>query len=206
MIKEKLGDRLDGWIHTAAPFLFRRSIDPNWLTVIGAVVSLLAAAAFAAGWFAVGGVGILAGGFFDLVDGVVARHHGTSTRFGAFLDSTLDRLVDMALLLGIALHYAQLGRPDLVLLAGVALIATVLVSYSKACAERYVPEITVGFLERGERVGLLAAGGILGLVVPALWAVAIGSTITLVQRFERAHREMKKADAAERAGLGEQLG
>ena len=75
MIKEKLGDRLDGWIHTALPFLFSRPIDPNLLTVVGALVSLLAAAAFAAGWFVIGGVGILAGGFFDLVDGVVARHH-----------------------------------------------------------------------------------------------------------------------------------
>jgi CDP-diacylglycerol--glycerol-3-phosphate 3-phosphatidyltransferase len=203
MIKEKLGDRLDGWIHTALPFLFVRSIDPNLLTVVGALVSLLAAAAFAAGWFVVGGVGILAGGFFDLVDGVVARHHGTTTRFGGFLDSTLDRLVDMALLLGIALYFARVGRPEVVLLAGVALIASVLVSYSKACAEQYVPEIKVGIMERGERVGLLAAGGILGLVVPALWAVAIGSSITVIQRFDRAYKEMQKADAADRAGLGE---
>jgi CDP-diacylglycerol--glycerol-3-phosphate 3-phosphatidyltransferase len=203
MIKEKLGDRLDGWIHTALPFLFVRSIDPNLLTVVGALVSLLAAAAFAAGWFVVGGVGILAGGFFDLVDGVVARHHGTTTRFGGFLDSTLDRLVDMALLLGIALYFARVGRPEVVLLAGVALIASVLVSYSKACAEQYVPEIKVGIMERGERVGLLAAGGILGLVVPALWAVAIGSSITVIQRFDRAYKEMQKADAADRAGLRE---
>jgi CDP-diacylglycerol--glycerol-3-phosphate 3-phosphatidyltransferase len=203
MIKEKIGDRLDGWIHTALPFLFVRSIDPNLLTVVGALVSLLAAAAFAAGWFVVGGVGILAGGFFDLVDGVVARHHGTTTRFGGFLDSTLDRLVDMALLLGIALYFARVGRPEVVLLAGVALIASVLVSYSKACAEQYVPEIKVGIMERGERVGLLAAGGILGLVVPALWAVAIGSSITVIQRFDRAYKEMQKADAADRAGLRE---
>lgn len=205
MIKEKLGDRLDGWIHTALPFLFSRPIDPNLLTVVGALVSLLAAAAFAAGWFVIGGVGILAGGFFDLVDGVVARHHGTTTRFGAFLDSTLDRLVDMALLLGIALYFARVGRSDVVLLAGVALIASVLVSYSKACAEHYVPEIKVGILERGERVGLLAAGGILGLIVPALWVVAIGSSVTVIQRFDRAYKEMQKADAADRAGLGERL-
>jgi phosphatidylglycerophosphate synthase len=205
MIKEKFGDRLDDWIHAALPFLFRRKVDPNLLTVVGALVSLLAAAAFAAGWFVIGGVGILAGGFFDLVDGVVARHHGTTTRFGAFLDSTLDRLVDMALLLGIALHFARVGRSDVVLLAGVALIASVLVSYSKACAEHYVPEIKVGVLERGERVGLLAAGGILGLIVPALWVVAIGSSVTVIQRFDRAYKEMQKADAADRAGLGERL-
>jgi CDP-diacylglycerol--glycerol-3-phosphate 3-phosphatidyltransferase len=203
MIKEKFGDRLDGWLHAAIPFVFRRPINPNLLTVIGTLVSLVAAAAFASGAFAWAGVLVLAGGFFDLIDGVVGRHHGTSTRFGAFLDSTLDRLVDMALLLGIALYFARIGRPDVVLLAGVALIATVLVSYSKACAERYVDEIKVGVLERGERIGLIAAGGILGLVEPALWVVAIGSVVTVIQRFNRSYREMEKADAEERLGLGE---
>jgi CDP-diacylglycerol--glycerol-3-phosphate 3-phosphatidyltransferase len=205
MIKEKLGDRLDGWIHAALPFLFRRPLNPNILTVTGTLVSLVAAVSFAQGWFLAGGILILAGGFFDLIDGVVARHHGISTRFGAFLDSTLDRLVDMALLLGIAMYFARAGRSGGVLLAGAALIATVLVSYSKACAERFVPEITVGVFERGERVGFLAAGGIFGLVIPALWIVAIGSTITLIQRFERAYREMHQIDADERAGLGERV-
>ena len=161
-----------------------------------------AALAFAGGWFLAGGILILAGGFFDLIDGVVARHHGIATRFGAFLDSTLDRLVDMALLLGIAMHFAQSGRSGGVLLAGAAMIGTVLVSYSKACAERFLPEITVGVLERGERVGILAAGAIFGLMIPALWLIAIGSAITVIQRFERAYRGMNQIDAAERAGPG----
>jgi CDP-diacylglycerol--glycerol-3-phosphate 3-phosphatidyltransferase len=205
MIKEKLGGRLDGWIHAAVPFLFRRSVNPNLLTLLGASISLVSAAALAQGWFVAGGFLMLAGGAFDLVDGVVARHHGISTRFGAFLDSTMDRLVDMALFLGVAMHFATVGRPGVVLLAGVALIATVLVSYSKACAERSVPEIKVGFLERGERVGILAAGAIFGAMVPALWLIALGSTITVAQRFERAYRVMEQIDADERAGLGEQV-
>ena len=205
MIKEKLGDRLDGWIHAALPFLFRRPLNPNLLTVTGALVSLVAAVAFARGSFLAAGILVLAGGFFDLIDGVVARHHGVSTRFGAFLDSTLDRLVDMALLIGIAMYFAQTGRPGGVLLAGTALVATVLVSYSKACAERSVPQVTVGVLERGERVGILAAGAIFDLLVPALWVVAIGSTITVIQRFVRAYREMQQIDADERAGLGERV-
>lgn len=205
MIKEKLGDRLDGWIHAALPFLFRRPMNPNFLTVTGALVSIVAAVAFARGSFLAAGILVLAGGFFDLIDGVVARHHGVSTRFGAFLDSTLDRFVDMALLLGIAMYFAQTGRPGGVLLAGTALVATVLVSYSKACAERFVPQVSVGVLERGERVGLLAAGAIFDLLVPALWIVAIGSTITVIQRFVHAHREMQQIDADERAGLGERV-
>jgi CDP-diacylglycerol--glycerol-3-phosphate 3-phosphatidyltransferase len=117
----------------------------------------------------------------------------------------MDRFVDMALLLGIAMHFARTGSSGGVLLAGVALIATVLVSYSKACAERSVPEITVGILERGERVGILAAGGLFGLMVPALWVVAIGSTVTVIQRFERAYREMEQMDAAERVTPEERI-
>jgi phosphatidylglycerophosphate synthase len=205
VIKEKFGDRLDGWIRAALPFLFRRPVDPNFLTVTGALVSLVAAVAFARGSFFAAGILVLAGGFFDLIDGVVARHHGVSTRFGAFLDSTLDRLVDMALLLGVAMYFAQAGRPGGVLLAGAALVSTVLVSYAKACAERSLPRVTVGLLERGERVGILAAGGIFGLLVPALWVIAIGSTITVIQRFVHAHREMQQIDDDERAGLGEHV-
>ena len=83
MIKQQLGDRLDGWIHTAFPFLFVRPLNPNLLTVIGAVGSIVAAAAFAEGWLVCGGILMLASGFFDLVDGVVARHQGIATRFGA---------------------------------------------------------------------------------------------------------------------------
>ncbi len=120
MIKSVVGQRLDPLIHRLFPFLFVRRLNPNALTVWGAVVSLLAAAAFMRGQFPLAGVLMLGGGFFDLVDGVVARHHGISTRFGAFLDSTLDRLVDMALLTGISVYYASIGDPGSVLLTGVA--------------------------------------------------------------------------------------
>ena len=206
MIKAKFGDRIDGWIQTALPFLFRRPIDPNFLTLLGLLISLVASVAFAGGWLRAGGVLILLGGFFDLVDGVVARHHGTSSTFGAFLDSTLDRLVDMLLLLGILMHYAVVDRPAEVLLAGVVLVASVMTSYAKARAERYVPDFGGGVLERGERVGILAAGAILGFLVLALWIVAIGATITVIQRFLLARREMERLDAAARADAAEQGG
>ncbi len=199
MIKQRLGDRLDGWIQTAFPFLFVRPLNPNLLTSIGAIGSIAAAAAFACGWLVAGGILMLASGFFDLVDGVVARHQGISTRFGAFLDSTFDRLADVVVLVGLSIHFAQIGEPGHVLLAGFALTATVLVSYAAACAKISLPAgINVGFFERGERVGLLAAGAILGFVVLALWILAIGSSLTLAQRFARAYREMGRLDAEER--------
>ena len=79
------------------------------------------------------------------------------------------------------------------------LTATALVSYSKARAELYVPSFEVGLLERGERVGLLAAGAILDLLIPALWIIAIGSTITVAQRFALAKRELDRLDADEKS-------
>ncbi|MDJ0849770.1 MAG: CDP-alcohol phosphatidyltransferase family protein [Myxococcota bacterium] len=204
MIKAKFGDRLDAALLRAVPFLIRKPLNPNVLSVIGVVVSLLAAAAFPFGWFVAGGILIVAGGVFDLIDGVVARYHGVSTRFGAFLDSTLDRVSDMALLLGIAMYYAVEGEPGHVLLAGYTLAASALVSYAQARAELVLTSFRVGFLERGERIVILALGALTGFVVPALWILAVGSTVTVIQRFARAHREMAEIDAVERAAVGEQ--
>ena len=203
MIKARFGDRIDGVIHRLLPFLFRKPVNPNLLTVLGALISLVAATALAFGWFVAGGLLVLLGGACDVIDGVIARHHGTSTRFGAFLDSTLDRLADMALLLGIAMYYALQGEPGYVLLVGYTLISTVLVSYAQARAELVVPAFRVGLLERAERVGILALGALLGLLVPALWIIAIGSTITVIQRFTHAYRAMQQIDAVERSGVGE---
>jgi phosphatidylglycerophosphate synthase len=204
VIKSVVGQRLDALIQRLFPFLFWGHLDPNRLTVLGTLVSLSAGWAFAESALALGGILILAGGFFDLVDGVVARHHGIASRFGGFLDSTLDRLVDMALLVGISVHYARSGEPDGVLLAGVAATTSVLVSYSKARAELDGPKIDVGVLERGERIGLLAAGSILGFLGPALWLIVIGSTITVAQRFAAAHRALDALDAGERVDHDEE--
>jgi len=203
VIKAKVGDRIDGWLKLGLPFLFARPVNPNALTVIGACVSLVAAYRLSVGAFVSGGVLILAGGVFDLVDGVVARHHGSATRFGAFLDSTLDRVVDMALLLGVTVYFARQGEVGLVLLAGYVLSVSVLVSYAQAKAEQVVPGFKVGLFERGERIVVLAAGALSGLLVPALWLVALGSSVTVVQRFARAHREMTLIEAGA-ASLGEQ--
>ena len=102
-------------------------------------------------------------------------------------------------LVGLSIHFARIEEPGGVLLCGSALTATVLVSYAAARAKLSVPAgINVGLFERGERVGLLAAGAILGFIVPALWILLIGSTATLAQRFVRAYREMERLDAEER--------
>ncbi len=203
MIKALFGERFDRLVEAAVPLLLRRPINPNLLTVLGTLVSLGAAVALATGRFRLGGLLVVAGAFFDLVDGVVARKHGRTTAFGAFLDSTLDRLVDMGLLLGVVMHYALTGEPGLVLLAGYALVASVMVSYTKASAERVLPHFRGGVLERAERIVLLALGGLTGFMAAALWLIAIGGTITVVQRFALAYRELARLDADPRPGVGE---
>ena len=196
MIKAS-GKNLDDWIRRLFPFLFRWRLDPNALTVTGALVSTAAAVAFAVGSLRAAGLLILAGGFFDLVDGVVARERGIATRFGAFLDSTLDRWADVVLLVGISVHYAHENAPHHVALAGLVLATTVLVSYTKARAQLVLEHFEIGLMERAERVVILAAGALFGLLVAALWIVAIGSAITAGQRIALAYREMQRLDAAD---------
>lgn len=196
MIKARFGDRLDGWIVAAFPFLVRHPVNPNLLTMVGTLISLGSATAFAFGRFGLGAWLILAGGLFDLVDGVVARRHGTATPFGAFLDSTMDRLADMAILLGVMLHFAARGDAGTVLLAGVALIAAVLTSYAKARAEQWVRSFEGGLLERGERLFVLGVGAVSGYIVVALWVLAVLGTATVVYRFARAYRELARLEPA----------
>jgi phosphatidylglycerophosphate synthase len=197
MIKEKLGHQIDGWIHTLFPFLFLRPLNPDVLTVAGMLIAGTAGLAFSEGAFRLGGWLLIAGGLFDLVDGVVARHFGISTRFGAFLDSSLDRVVDILVMLGLVVFYIQEPSWVGVSLCSVILVASVLTSYARARAELVLDRMPGGLLERGERVGLLAAGAIFGLLWPVLWILAVGTVVTVGQRFLYAHREMARLDRGE---------
>lgn len=198
MIKEKLGHRIDGWIHTLFPFLFWRPLNPDLLTVVGMLIAGAAGLAFADGAFRLGGWLLVAGGFFDLVDGVVARHFEISTRFGAFLDSSLDRVVDILVMLGLMVFYVREPSWVGVGLCAVILVASVLTSYAKARAELVLERMPGGLLERGERVGLLAGGAILGWIEPVLWLLAVGTLVTVGQRFLYAYREMARLDSEEK--------
>lgn len=202
MIKEKLGHRIDGWVHSLFPFLFWRPINPDAMTVVGTLIAGASGLAFAQGELRLGGLLLVAGGFFDLVDGVVARHFGTTTRFGAFLDSCLDRVVDILAMLGLFAFYLRVFEPLPALLCAWILVASVLTSYAKARAELEIERMPGGFLERGERIGLLAIGTLTGWLWPVLLLLAVGSSVTVGQRFLYAHRDMARLDR-EAAGLAD---
>jgi CDP-diacylglycerol--glycerol-3-phosphate 3-phosphatidyltransferase len=195
VLKARLGHDYDERIARALPFLFHPRVHPNALSLAGLAVSLGGAFAFAEGRFALGALVVGLGGVFDLVDGVVARRQGRASSFGAFLDSCLDRVVDMALLLGLLMHYAAGGEASLAWLAALALVATVMVSYTKARAESLVGDFEGGLLERAERVVILVLGGLTGWMPLALALVSAGSLITAGQRIALAHRRMAELDA-----------
>ena len=157
-------------------------INPNVLTFLGLVVNFWAAVLFATGRFRTAAAVIFFAGFLDMLDGQVARRRNRVTAFGAFYDSTLDRYSDMALYMGLLVYYAVIGRTAYVVLAAVATAGSVMVSYARARAESLIPTCKVGFMERPERLVLLILGGAFNRMAPALWVIAVVSTITVVHR------------------------
>ncbi|MDB1088946.1 CDP-alcohol phosphatidyltransferase family protein [Streptomyces sp. ACA25] len=195
-----------------AALLLRMGVSPDAVTLIGtAGVTAGALAFYPRGEFFWGTVVITLFVFSDMVDGTMARQSGISSRWGAFLDSTLDRVADAAVFAGLALWFA--GRGDDLLLCAVTLFclaAGQIVSYTKARGESIgLPVAVNGLVERSERlvITLVLTGlagmeifGIphIGVLLPiALWVVACGSLVTLIQRVVTVRREAAEADAAE---------
>ncbi|MYB50752.1 MAG: CDP-alcohol phosphatidyltransferase family protein [Acidobacteriia bacterium] len=167
-------------------------IHPNVLTLIGLVVNGAAAWILARGEFLYGGLIILSAAIFDLTDGAVARSANKVTRFGAFLDSVMDRYSDLILLTGLLVHYARIERFSYIVLTAVVMTGTVLVSYSRARAENLIPQCKVGFMERPERIVLLIIGALFNRMAPVLWVMAVLSNLTVVHRIVHTWRESRK--------------
>jgi len=167
-----------------ARLLGRLGLSPTVFTFIGLGVSAGAGVAFAAGGLRLGGLLVLLAGFFDMFDGVYARVNDKASRFGAFVDSTVDRYSESAYLTGLIYYYASLQNKDMALLTVLVLIGSVIVSYIKARAESLIESCKVGIMERPERMILLAAGCLIGgwFVFGSLLLLAVVAHITAVQR------------------------
>lgn len=140
--------------------LFVRSgLSPNVITTIGFLVTAGAGVSFFFGRLQLGGLLVLLGGLFDVIDGYVARKRGLSTVFGSFYDSTLDRISEVVVLLGVlSLYngdYPTLGEPWMVYVVAAALAGSLLVSYTRARAEGLGIDCRVGLMQRAERILLL---------------------------------------------------
>jgi CDP-diacylglycerol---glycerol-3-phosphate 3-phosphatidyltransferase len=167
-------------------------VRPDTLTVLGWALSLGSAVLFGLGYAQLAGVVMLLGGLFDALDGAVARESNRMSAFGAFLDSTLDRLSEAAIFVGIIFFYAAAARPYEALLAGAAMTFSLLTSYARARAEGLGIECQVGVLERAGRVVILSAFSIVGLLTVGLFLVAAGALITTAQRILHVRRATRK--------------
>ena len=151
-----------------ARLLSRTPITPNTITWLGFLLTVGAAVFIITRHFFIAGLVVLAAGFFDILDGALARHVNCSSRFGAILDSTLDRLSEAVLLISILVVYASEQSMVGILLVNVALIGSLLVSYTRARAEALSLECQVGILTRAERIIILVLGLLLNNIDNAL--------------------------------------
>ncbi|MCA1603257.1 MAG: CDP-alcohol phosphatidyltransferase family protein, partial [Acidobacteria bacterium] len=160
---------------------------------------------FGLGRFFSAGIVLIVANLFDMLDGQVARLSGRVTRFGGFLDSSLDRLSDMVVFVGLMVFYArdtEYHSTLNVFLAGAGLMGSIMVSYASARAESLIPKCDVGFLRRPERVVLFIIGALSTLPgsnnflanrMPAvLWVLAVGSYWTFAHRMYHTWRELTK--------------
>ncbi len=194
-------------IDPVANWLVRRGVHPNTITVIGTMCTITGGVIYGTGHIKTGGWFLSITALFDVLDGTVARRSGRSSTFGAFLDSTLDRLADGFLLGGLAVFYATSrlhGSVALLITALLGLIGAFMTSYTRARAESLGIDAKVGLLQRPERIVLLSAPqALFGLVFNG-WVLAIiiviltvTAWVTVIQRVAFVYRATMRADEAE---------
>jgi len=179
--KQRLMSKLSGFrkdiaCHFTRPvvqLLAKTPITPNIITWFGFLLAIGAVVLIITGHLLSAGVVVLIAALLDMLDGALARYTNRVTRFGAILDSTLDRLSEAALLLGILVLYARNPSVPQIVLVGAALLGSLLVSYIRARAEALGLECQVGLFTRAERVVVLALGLLLSQVDNAL-VIALG--------------------------------
>lgn len=205
-------------IEPIASSLIRGKIHPNTITTIGTGLLLASAVGYASGWVRTGGLLLLLAGIGDILDGIVARRGGLTTAFGAFYDSTLDRIGEGALFTGLGLYFLRSEAavaPALgVTLCMIAVSGSLIVSYTRARAEALGFECKVGLAQRAERilalgiptllVGAGARGQVLLAIVGLLAAVSVFTVfqrIVHVWRVSSATRSDEDAESPRRVAL-----
>jgi CDP-diacylglycerol---glycerol-3-phosphate 3-phosphatidyltransferase len=187
--------------------LARTPVTPNMITVFGTLgVAAASLSMMPLGWLFPGAATATVFIFTDMLDGQLARIKGDSGKYGAFLDSTMDRFGDAAIFGGIIIWFIRSHQPVLAVVALFCLAGGLCVSYVKARAEGLGLNANVGLIERPERVLIaLVAIGVEGLGLPfilavGMWALAAGTAWTLAQRMHAVYVDAKSQTAAPAAG------
>jgi CDP-diacylglycerol--glycerol-3-phosphate 3-phosphatidyltransferase len=171
-----------GFVEPIARLIGRTGVSPNVVTLIGAFLNLGVAWVLARGYMRIGGVLVPLVALFDALDGTLARLTGRRSRFGAFLDSTMDRFSEAILYLGLLFFYTRLGAGREIILIYATIVGSLMVSYARARAEGLGLDCKVGLLTRMERTIVLTVALILDQMPTALWVLAILTNFTAFQR------------------------
>ena len=183
-----MADPLGKYIRIIAKYpgsiLAKTKITPNQVTIAGLSANCVVAYFISRGNLSFFAMGILIwiAGFFDALDGSVARHTGRVTKFGSFFDSVLDRYSDSVIYLGILVYFLRLGNANYVILVAVAMIGSLGVSYVRAKAESLDLKCEVGPMPRTARIVILGAAFCIGQVFWGLFIVAALTHLTVLQR------------------------
>jgi CDP-diacylglycerol--glycerol-3-phosphate 3-phosphatidyltransferase len=182
--------------------LIESRLTPNAISLTGLALCLVAAGLIFADYWFLGGLAFIVGSVCDTLDGRYSRMSGKGTSFGAFLDSTLDRMEEGIVLTAVAFQFSQDGNDAAVAAVVVAVLASLMVSYTRARAEALGVECKVGIADRAVRVVILSVGLVLArgasvldveLIEPAVWVLAGLSVITVGQRIFHVRRELVRA-------------
>ena len=184
--------------------LIESRLTPNAISLTGFALCLVAAVLVWEEYFFLGGLAYIVGSVCDTLDGRYSRMSGKGTSFGAFLDSTLDRMEEGIVLTAVAYQFSRAGDDAAVAAVVVAVLASLMVSYTRARAEALGVECKVGSAARAVRVVILSAGLVLAkgagifaveLLEPAVWLLSGLSVITVGQRIFHVRKELKSAPA-----------
>ncbi len=191
--------------------LIESRLTPNAISTVGLVLNLLAAALVTQRLFFCAGIAFIVGSTMDTLDGRYSRMSGKGTLFGAFLDSTLDRIEEGLVLAAVAGYFAASGQDFAAAMCVVAVLGSLMVSYTRARAEALGVECKVGLATRPVRVVLLSIGlvfakgaglGHFELLAPAIYAIAALTIVTVVQRVWHVRNELSKEASAVSDGGG----
>lgn len=177
----------------AVSVLVALKFTPNTATVVGLLIALIAAYFVSQGDFVLGGILVLVGSAFDLLDGGIARATNSVSKRGALTDSVFDRVSEIAVLAGLGMYFTSGANANDtgVLLALVAVGGSLMVSYVRARAEGLGVKGTAGFLTRPERIVITVVGLVLGYPLAVLWILGIGTPISAAWRFVDAWRAIE---------------
>jgi CDP-diacylglycerol--glycerol-3-phosphate 3-phosphatidyltransferase len=179
----------------------RLRIHPNLLTFIGVLINIIAGWQLYSNHFIQAGVIMIVANIFDFIDGKVALELDVVSKFGAFWDSTIDRLSDLALFIGLICLYASQQRTDYVLIASVAMVFATMTSYTRARAESLIQKCKVGFMERPERIVLFMIGAFTNRMAAVMWVIAVLSVVTVANRVYYTYLELNGRRQPKPSGL-----